>query len=267
MSSDMRPKSSRMPPAAATQAAADAERHEHEGLGHELADQPAVRGAERAPDGELALAPLRPHEQQADDVDAGDGQQQRRRHSGAAAGWAGCRRRSAPTAGRPARSGPGSSRGYSRSSRAAIADICARASSMRDAVLQARDAEEVVAAAVGLTRPDRSKRHPELDGAAQREVERCGQDADDRARRAVERGRLPDDVGARAEVGVPGGVADDRHSRSIRHVVSVVEVAAGDRRDAQRLEEARADAPAAHRHETGRRASARSAARCARRSR
>ncbi len=92
------------------QAAADAKRDEHERLRHELADQPAVRGAERAPDGKLALAPLRPHEQQADDVDAGDRQQQ--------PGAAQEQQQDGPDvaddlrrrAGRRARSGPDSSR-------------------------------------------------------------------------------------------------------------------------------------------------------------
>ena len=134
-----------------------------------------------------------------------------------------------------------------------MADICARASSMLTPSFRRATPSRLWQLRLVSHWPDGPKRHPELDRAAQGEVERPGQHSDDRARRAIERGRLPDDIGARAEVGVPGGVADDCHARSIRHVVSVVEVAAGDRRDAERLEEARADAPAAHGNEAGRR--------------
>ncbi len=219
--------------------------HQHEAFRNELPHQARMRGTQRTAHGDLPPAALRAHQQQARHVDARDHQQQRRsrqqqdqQRPHVADNYLAQRLDNRTLSAIRVRILLLQGRRDRLHLRVRLGDV--------DSVLQASDADQAVAAAPQIAFAIGMKRGPEQRSARRRKQKVSRQHADDGVGIPAERDRLSDDILPPAKEPLPRRVTQHDGARRTRQVLALVEMAAENWRDAERLEEAVGDARALH---------------------
>jgi hypothetical protein len=211
---------------------------EQEALGEDLADQPPARGADRRPDGHLALPRRGLREEHVRDVRAGDEQheadraeQDEERRAGRVVDARDLLRRDAQ--------GPGAREGRLALERQAHRVHQLLRVGLRNARRQAPDAVEAARRGVALVGPQVIGQIDRFGVAVQLEAPR--HDPDDGVRVVVEQDVAAEHVRVAAVAPLPDVLADDRHRRRPRPPIVVAKPAAETRLHAEHREEARRD--------------------------